>query len=255
MIFIPEIDIESNSNFSNLVEVLCSETEDFVFIMDKNCRIVFANQSVTEQLGYEITDLNKMKLEDLFSPKYKEFFKDFENLFPKEGYLRVDLEFADRNGELIHTRSRNSIVCDSNNEHRFLVSINKNIEKEKSIKEAILKDRLFLEAILDITEALVFVLNTRGEIVRFNNSCKKLTGYSRSEVLGKEFWDYLIPEDEQDQVREVFESQVKSGFPLHQISHWKTNTGEKRLIEWSNTILEDEDGNIEYFIGSGIDIT
>jgi PAS domain S-box-containing protein len=38
-------------------------------------------------------------------------------------------------------------------------------------------------------------------------------------------------------------------------NYWLTRSGDKRYIQWSNTILRDEDGAVTYVIGTGIDIT
>ena len=44
-------------------------------------------------------------------------------------------------------------------------------------------------------------------------------------------------------------------FPSENENHWILRDGTRRLIAWSNTALLDPDGEIEYMVSSGLDIT
>ncbi|MGB9612325.1 MAG: hybrid sensor histidine kinase/response regulator, partial [Bryobacteraceae bacterium] len=81
------------------------------------------------------------------------------------------------------------------------------------------------------------------------------TGYCFEEVIGRPIWELLIPPDEVEAVRRVFESLREGQFPNQHENHWLTRTGQKRLIVWSNTALLDGQGRVEYIIGTGIDVT
>ena len=117
------------------------------------------------------------------------------------------------------------------------------------------KERDFTSAVLSTAGALVVVLDRRGRIVRFNRACEKLTGYLFEEVEGKPFWDLFLLRNEMDQVKVVFENLRAGGFPNEHENYWQTKSGYRRLIKWSNTALTENDGSVEYVIGTGIDIT
>lgn len=112
----------------------------------------------------------------------------------------------------------------------------------------------FVDHLLDTLEALVVVLDTDGRIVRFNEKCEEVTGYSAAEVQGENFADLLIPPDEQEQVRNVFEELSRGNAPYHFENYWQTKEGERRRIRWSNTVLRDE-GEVVRVVGTGIDVT
>jgi len=103
--------------------------------------------------------------------------------------------------------------------------------------------------------ALVVVLDREGRIVRFNRACEQLTGYTSHEVKGRHVWDLLLVSEEVAPVMAVFEELRSGHFPNEYKNHWVTRDGRRRLMMWSNTILPDEHGGIEYVIGTGIDIT
>jgi hypothetical protein len=61
--------------------------------------------------------------------------------------------------------------------------------------------------------------------------------------------------EEVEPVKAVFQ-QLKNGEHLKEYeNYWVTKNGTRRLIAWSNTILYDDRGAVEYIIGTGIDIS
>ncbi len=129
------------------------------------------------------------------------------------------------------------------------------IDKRRQAEEALKRERNFVSAVLDTVGALVVVLDTKGRIVRFNRTCEQVTGYKFAEVKDKPFWDiFLIPE-EVKKVKGIFKELKAGHFPNKAENYWVTKDGVHRLIVWSNTALIDEDGAVDFIIGTGIDIT
>ncbi|BAZ14765.1 multi-sensor hybrid histidine kinase [Calothrix sp. NIES-4071] len=133
--------------------------------------------------------------------------------------------------------------------------IYREITERQSAEKSLNQERNFISAVLDTTSALVVVLNSTGQIVRFNQACELTTGYSFDEVRGRYFWNIFLLPEEVEPVKAVF-TQIQSGQIVKEYeNYWVTKDGSKRLIAWSNTILKDYEGAIEYIIGTGVDIT
>lgn len=127
--------------------------------------------------------------------------------------------------------------------------------ERKRTEETLNQERNFISAVLDTVGALIMVLNSQGQIVRFNQACKQITGYSLDEVRGKYFWNFLLIPEEVESVKAVFE-QLRSGQVLNEYkNYWVMKDGSRRLIAWSNTFLKDYEGSVEYIVSTGIDIT
>ncbi|MBN3873285.1 response regulator [Nostoc sp. JL33] len=128
-------------------------------------------------------------------------------------------------------------------------------KQRKLTEETLSKERNFISAVLDTASTLVIVLDTQGQIVRFNQACEKTTGYSFDQVRGRHFWNlFLLPEDIEP-IKAVFQ-QLRSGEALKEYqNYWVAKDGSRRLIAWANTILQDDEGDVEYIIGTGIDIS
>ncbi len=113
-------------------------------------------------------------------------------------------------------------------------------------------------AILEKAGALVVVLDREGRIRRFNRTCEELSGYAFDEVEGRFVWDFLLPPEERDQVhQEAFSVLVRNPQSRRGIhtNHWITRNGTRRLIEWSNSVLSDEQGEMEFMVSIGTDVT
>ncbi len=133
--------------------------------------------------------------------------------------------------------------------------IYREITERKLTEESLNKERNFISAVLDTASALVVVIDTQGQIVRFNQACEQTTGYLFDEVRGRKFWNIFLLPEEVEPVKAVFHELLNSSSTKAYENYWVTKDGSKRLIAWSNTILQDYEGAVEYIVATGIDIT
>lgn len=113
----------------------------------------------------------------------------------------------------------------------------------------------FIEAVLDTVDTLIVVLDRNGRIVRFNRACEALTGYSFDEIKDRLFWDLLLIPEEKEIVQAGFANLIAGSFTDEGENYWVTSGGRRRLISWSNTAFSNSDGDVEYVIVAGSDIS
>jgi PAS domain S-box-containing protein len=128
------------------------------------------------------------------------------------------------------------------------------IERTRT-EAALKKERNFISAVLDTASTLVIVLDSKGQIVRFNQACEQVTGYSFDEVRGRYLWNLFILPEAVESVKVCLEELRDYKSPKEVENYWVTKDGSLRLITWTHTFLEDEEGTVEYIISTGIDIT
>lgn len=126
--------------------------------------------------------------------------------------------------------------------------------KRKGAEEALRKERDFSAAVLDTAGALVVVLDRAAKIRRFNRACVELTGYTEADVLGHEVW-FLIPPEDLPGVQQEWATLTAGKAPTRRENHWVARDGTRRLIAWSNGLLTSPTGDIEFVIGTGLDIS
>ncbi|MEG3974114.1 PAS domain S-box protein [Microcoleus sp. herbarium8] len=148
------------------------------------------------------------------------------------------------------------VNIDSQNElGKLAIAFNNMATQLEELITAVELERNFVSAILEIAGALVVVLDPKGQIVRFNRACEQMTDYSFSEVKGRYFWDLFPNSDLAGLAKTTFESLKAGNFPQQYEGSWLSKDQQLRLIAWSDTALVDNQGEIEYIIKTGIDIT
>ncbi|MCB0211298.1 MAG: PAS domain S-box protein [Anaerolineae bacterium] len=129
------------------------------------------------------------------------------------------------------------------------------IDAGRWIEQTLIAERDFIAAILDTVDALIIVLDRQGHTIRFNRTCEETTGYSFDEVRDQPFWSLFLIPAEVEPVRAVLAELRADRISNRHEAYWLTRDGQKRLIAWSNTALLDDNGELEYIICTGIDIT
>ncbi len=115
------------------------------------------------------------------------------------------------------------------------------------------RDR-FLATLLDTIASLVLILDREGRIVFFNRACERVTGYTFAEVKGRHPWTFLLRPEDVAAVQGVF-GKLRAGQSTSYDNVWVTKEGRQREIAWTNTILGDAEGDVQWVVPTGIDIT
>jgi PAS domain S-box-containing protein len=229
-----------------------------MLMVDGNGTILLVNRQIEQQFGYERAELIGMPVEMLVPQHVRshhagdraEFFTHFESRAMGKGR---DLFGVRKDGQEFPLEIGLNPIHTLNG-MRVLASV-VDISERKRAERTLQKERDFIDAVLETAGALVVVLDRNGRILRFNRACERTTGYSSEEVLGRFVWDLFILPDEVDGVKAVFE-RLRGGEPRNDYeNYWKGKDGSLRRISWSNTVLTDSNGMVEYVVAAGLDIT
>lgn len=122
-------------------------------------------------------------------------------------------------------------------------------------EEALLESERRFREILENVHLIALGIDVQGTITFCNDFLLEMTGMSREEVVGKDWFKLFVPQEHEREQRSRF-SQLKTGtIAIHGKSAIRTRTGEHRTISWNNTILRDPSGNIMGLASIGEDIT
>lgn len=91
-------------------------------------------------------------------------------------------------------------------------------------------------------------------MVEFNEGARRITGYTREEMTGQNWFEVICPQDRFPDVWAEFNRLGAGGFPTTFENPILTKFGEERHILWANTRWKDEAGVIR-MIAVGIDMT
>ncbi|KPK61450.1 MAG: hypothetical protein AMK73_07925 [Planctomycetes bacterium SM23_32] len=158
-------------------------------------------------------------------------------------------------GRSVYQRGLIRVAKDEQGRAVKLFGTVQDITERKESERELLRERQFSNAVIDTSGALIVVLDPEGRVVRFNMACERTTGYNARDVTGRPIWELLIPPEERQGVEDVFSNLAAGGTFSTYENHWLAKDGDKRLIAWANTRVLDEQGRVQYVIGTGIDVT
>ena len=231
--------------------------------------IVQANPALEEMLHYGPGQLCGQRLSDLSHPHDRSDDTHRMRHQPPDGgrdqYER-EKRYLRQDGGVVWARVVRAAVRDPGGAVRYhasvLIDVTQRRRAEEALRQAeegLRQERDFVSLMLQTADALVLVEDRDGRIVRFNNKCAAVSGYSEEEARGQVFWEFLLPERFVGLVREEFARMVgpESGPPGAAPVEvpWRTRDGGERRIAWRQAPVRDADGRVSYVISVGLDVT
>ena len=134
------------------------------------------------------------------------------------------------------------------------IIMHRDITETRKAVAALRKAKAYAENLVDSANAMIVVLDARGQIQVFNQMAEEITGYRRPDLLGRNWFEVLVPKDKYPEVWEVFRKTGGQVIPRTFENPIVTKDGKERFISWQNTEIM-EDGAFAGVISYGIDIT
>ena len=241
----------SEERYRRLVEV----SPDAIFV-NRGDRIVFINDQGVKLFGANNPDdiVGKSPLELIHPGDHAAVRARLQQLVEgRETVPLVEEKIVRLDGRVVDVETSAARFID--HEGMGIQVVLRDISDRKRADQALQKERDFIDAVLETAGALVVVLDRDGRILRFNRACEQTTGYSSEEVLGRHVWDLFVIPDEVDAVKAMFE-RLRGGEPRYDYeNYWKGKDGLLRRISWTNTVLTDPNGKVDYIVAAGLDIT
>jgi PAS domain S-box-containing protein len=243
-----------------LVQQALDQLEEALYISDlQSGKLSYLNSQAELITGFDVQELQDMGVQaarDRVHPDDRErYMAGLRRLIEHEGREVIEYRWLHRDGTYRWFRNSRRVLRDDQGQPLALVGTLRDITEQRKTRATLREAEAFNTAILESSGALILVLDLQGRIVRFNRACEEIIGYSAEEVIGRLFWDVLIPPDQVEQVRDAFESLCEQGTPSRYENDWLTRDGERRRIAWSNTIVRDEQDNPRYIVSSGMDVS
>ncbi len=226
----------------------------------------FAGRSEDEMLGLRGGDALRC-LHALDDPKgcgFGEYCREcvirntvLDTLDIGETHLQVEAPYSVRDaGD--GAREMTFICCTTplsmGEESLALVTL-QDITERKRAELHLKAEKEWSERLLSHAPNIIVGLRERSKIAVFNRFAERLTGYKAEEVIGKEWIETFVPEEQREALYQVWDDIVDNQLIDHQFENEIiTRSGDRRLIGWRNTIIT-EDGEFSMVLSLGVDIT
>ena len=110
---------------------------------------------------------------------------------------------------------------------------------------------------LQISNAMIVGLDRNGKVNLINRRGCEILGYAEEELLGRNWFETVVPENFRDEVYEDFRRLLSGEIdPVRRYENTvRTRSGALRYIDWNNDIEKNRKGEIVGTLSSGQDIT
>jgi len=116
-------------------------------------------------------------------------------------------------------------------------------------------ERRFRE-LMERVHMIALMLDSTGTVTFCNDFLLDLTGWSRDELMGRDWFDTCIPANIRDELRALFRRGMTTGqIPFHHENSILTRNGGECLIVWDNTPLREGTGAVVGVACLGMDVT
>jgi diguanylate cyclase (GGDEF)-like protein/PAS domain S-box-containing protein len=136
----------------------------------------------------------------------------------------------------------------------YFSAIMRDLRERVAAEAALRESEARFRGVLETVRAVAMTLDARGRVTFANDALLHLTGWSREEAVGSDWFERFMPPDAP--LRAMFRAAIAAqvAFP-HFESELLTRDGARRLIAWDSTLLRDASGAVVGTASIGRDVT
>lgn len=127
--------------------------------------------------------------------------------------------------------------------------------RQHSAHQAQIRNEAKFRDVLQTINLIAIILDEKGCVTLCSDYLLELTGWTRADVIGKDWFTRFLPGEDRESTFKVFEGFFKGDYPLRFENQILTRQGKRRTVGWRNSTLRDESGGIVGVVAFGEDIT
>ena len=241
---------ESESEFRSLVE----SSLVGVYIIKDRC-VIYSNPHFRKMLGYTEKELSDIDIARLIHPdelpKVREQYRrcisgevetvNYQSRWLRKGGSVMDVEVF---GTIIEYQGSQAVFGE-------ILDITERRRAETALKESERRLREMLENV----KLLAVMLDSSGRVIFCNDFLLELTGWSKEELIGRDWFDVCLPPDSREAIKGYFHDFLENKLVSSHENSIVTQGGRERFIRWNNSVLRDEKGRVIGTTSIGEDVT
>ncbi len=229
----------------------------FDALHDDSFKCILANRRCFDFLGVAVEELVEKSLQQMPVTIFSDIFLSnaksvVQSNKPIEFEYKIKLSDKSRWYKVGMTAFQNGFVASFDD----ITQMHETIE-DLSVKDArIEREKLYAEGLMETSNAMLIVMDANGDILKFNKSAEDLTGYTKDEVIGKNWFNFAVLDSSRKELKRIFAKVLatdSNGFRVHE-SKIITKDGSERLISWRNSSSIDPFGE-KIVMSFGVDVT
>ena len=226
-------------------------------ITDISFNVIEWNNSAERIFGYSAKEAIGKNLNDLIIlPNLKiEVQKLRESIISnKKGYKNTN-ENVRKDGEIIICDWYNVTLKDASNNVIGIASLADDITERKKTEVLLFEKNQLIKDQFNNTPLASIITDNNFNVIEWNNSAKRIFGYSLEEVIGKNVNDLIVPSNVKKDILQLRETIIGEKGGFRNTNENIRKDGEIIICDWYNVTLKDSYNNIIGIASLGDDIT
>ncbi len=129
------------------------------------------------------------------------------------------------------------------------------VGNERMQRRELFDQHAVLDAIFASAGSLMAIVDLKGKVERINPACEKLGGFPESEIVGRHFWEVLMPADDAPHTRQRWRREDSDDLPGMTETEMVSRDGARHQIHWTLAPMPSADGAVHKYIATGLDVT
>lgn len=222
-----------------------------IFIKDVEGRHLFVNRRFEELNHVERAHVLGKTDHDLFSRDVADTFRANDRAVLAAGTALQSEEVVPQDGEARTFFSVKFPLRDARGQTYAVCGIATDISERKRAEQTLVAERDFSRMLIDSMPGVVYYIDERGKVLRWNENTERVMEYSAREIAAMSPEDF-VPEEERESARDS----LRKGFEIGKVEVVTTLlTRSGRRIPYFFTGRRVDQGNGPCLVGVGIDIS
>ncbi len=233
---------KSEEKYRQLVE----SSSDLIWEVDSYARYVYVSPNIKELLGYEIDEvIGKTPFELMTQEDAQVISKTFSNIVKAQksfdGLINANRH---KDGRIVIMESSGVHILDKHGGLSGYRGVTRNITERIRSEKALSKARERLHLFFQQSPFAIIEWDLDLKVVAWNPAAEEIFGYTKSEALGRNASDLIIPEDLITHVDAIWSALLSQKGGLRNTHENVTKEGNTIVCSWYNTPLIDANGKI-----------
>ena len=199
--------------------VIAENTGDVIWSMDTHLHYTYFSPSVKKQRGFTAEEMLQFKLEQVVAPLSIEpvisgvvsAISQLES-DPDSGPVTYtgEMEVFCKDGSTKWTETAFTVTSDDQGKFNGLIGISRDITERRRVEKALMESEIKYRSLVETASSGVAVADETGSLTMVNDRLCQIYGLNKDEVLGRQFFDFIHPDDRERIIANFLEAVTKS---------------------------------------------
>ncbi|MCX6007752.1 MAG: PAS domain S-box protein [Chloroflexi bacterium] len=241
--------LKSEEKYRTILE----EMGEGYYEIDCKGHFIFINEAIARIFGGTRHEMLEMSYKQYIPQEnWSSTVADYANVYktgiPKRRRPGISLK---KDGTITY---REDSIFPLRNEKGEIIGVRgiaRDVTEQKLAEDALIKEKLYSDAVIDSLPGIFYVIDTEGRFVRYNKNAMDVVGYSAEEAQNMRAWDIIAEEDKELMAAKLIEV-FRDGAADTEI---KIVTKAGKKIPYHITAKRVVLGDHTYMLGTGVDIS